>query len=267
MTVSTLGDPIKMVFAGIHRRAENVRPHAHPCPELILINQGDCDVHVKDQALHAGPNDLITMPARMTHDQESNGYIDTLYLGFTEPGTLDWHLPRVLPLGECSFLRRSMQLLADIDLKQISAGRDAADALVGAVLHQLSHLLIAHEQTPHLPANLRAATRYLEDNLTKSITIDGMADHLQMSASNLHTLFRKHLDTSPMRYLLAQRMHAARSYLLNPYMTVKEVAGLCGYDDVNHFVRAFRQVTGLPPGRWRQQRQEQEVPRLSTSMF
>ncbi len=261
MTATAFSNQVKMIFAGLHRRAENVRPHAHPCPELILISEGDCDVHVEDQTLHAGPSDLITMPARMMHDQVSNGFIDTLYLGFTEPGTLDWHEPRVLPLGECDFLRRSMKLLADIDQKQLSAGREAADALVAAVLNQLSHLLIAHEQAPRLPANLPAATRYLDENLTKPITIDDMAANLQMSASNLHTLFRRHLDTSPMRYLLAQRMHAARSYLINPYMTVKEVAHLCGYDDVNHFVRAFRQAHGLPPGKWRQQRQEQEVPR------
>jgi len=245
--------PIRLMFAGTHRRAENVRPHAHPCPELILVNEGACDVHVEDRAIHAGPGELIAMPARQVHDQVSDGYIDTVYCGFVEPHAMAWTRPRVVPLRDAAFIGQCMQLLAAVHYRQVQASEPAASALVAAVLEQINHLHQQHEQTTHIPAHLRAAMRYLEDHLDQPITMDTLAHHTRMSASNLHLLFRTHLKVSPMRYLHDQRMRAARGALQVPYISIKEVAAICGYADVNHFVRTFRKAHRLPPGQWRQQ--------------
>ena len=95
----------------------------------------------------------------------------------------------------------------------------------------------------------------MEDHLGDPVTVDSLARQMRASASTLHLLFRTHLDTTPMRHLRDLRMQAARTALRSPYLSVKEVAGICGYPDVNHFVRTFRKAHGQPPGQWRK-RQE-----------
>lgn len=245
----------KLVFAGVHRKAKNVRDHAHDCPELIFIKKGSCDVHVGKNTLRAGPGDIIAMPAHQVHDQISKGYIDTVYCGFTAPPAMDIPEPHVIPLPDATFIEQCMQLLASVSLSQTQASQEAADAVLTAVLEQLRHQHVLHQELTQIPHLLRIILRYIDDHLDKPITIDTLAEHTHMSASNLHLLFRSHMDTSPMRYLHDQRMQAARAALRTPYLSVKEVAAICGYPDVNHFVRTFRKAHGLPPGLWRKQQE------------
>lgn len=242
-----------LVFAGTHRRAENVRPHAHPYPELIFIKDGECDLHVGGQVIHAAANDVVVMPARLTHDQVSEGFIDTVYCGFVEPHAMNWTQPRVISLLDATFIEQCMQLMAAVHCRQIPATPVATVALLTAVLEQLNHHHLQQEQEDHIPTSLRAILQYINGHLNKSLTIDTLSESTRMSASNLYLLFRTHLNTSPMRYIRDQRMRAARRELQSPYSLIKEVAVVCGYPDVNHFVRTFRKAHGLSPGQWRQQ--------------
>lgn len=249
---NTLNLPTRVAFAGNHRRAENVRPHAHACAELILINQGACDIHLNGGSIHADTNDLIAMPAHHVHDQQSDDYIDTLFCGFVAAQAASWNQPRVVSLRDAGFIRQCMQLLASIyGSREIQASTEAASAVLQAILEQVHQHEREHHEANHIPARLVTAMRYIENHIADPITIDSLAEHTRMSTSNLHVLFRKHLDTTPIRYLQDQRMQAARTALLTPYLSVKEVATICGYSDVNYFVRAFRQCHDSPPGRWR----------------
>jgi AraC-like DNA-binding protein/mannose-6-phosphate isomerase-like protein (cupin superfamily) len=247
--------PTRLLFAGIHRRAKNVREHAHECIEVILIRQGTCEVHVDDQTLTAHPGDIIAIPAHQVHDQISDGYIDTVYCGFTAPPTLICSKPHVIALPDISFVEQSMLLLSSVSLSQTQAAPEAANLVMEAILEQLQQQHVLHQELEETPPLLRIILRYINDHLDNHITVETLAEHTRMSSSNLHLLFRTHLKTSPMRYLHDQRMKAARSALLTPYLSVKEVAVICGYPDVNHFVRTFRKTHGLPPGQWRKQQE------------
>ncbi len=244
-----------LVFAGIHRKNKNVRDHAHACPEIILIRKGSCEVHMGGATLNAHQGEIIVMPGHQVHDQISNGHIDTVYCGFIAPPAIICAEPRVYSLPDVSFIEQSMLLLSSISLGQMQADTKAANFVMAAILEQLQQQHVLHKELTQTPPLLRVILRYINDHLDKPITVETLAAHTRMSPSNLHLLFRTHLKTSPIRYLHEQRMQAARSALLTPYLTVKEVAVICGYPDVNHFVRTFRKAHGLPPGQWRKQQE------------
>lgn len=243
----------KLVFAGVHRKADHVREHAHDCLELILVNEGECVVDSGAHSIHASAGDLIIMPARLPHNQVSDGYIDTVYCGFIEPRALSVATPQVVRLDNTAFIGQCMQLLASVSLAQTEASASATENLLGAMLEELNHQRAMNQFLVQMPDRLRAALRHIQDHLDEPLTIDTLAEAVRISPGNLHLLFREHLQTSPMRYLLDQRMQAARTILQTPYLSVKEVAAICGYPDVNHFVRTFRKVHGVPPGQWRKQ--------------
>ena len=239
-------------FAGTHQRAANVSEHAHPCPELILIVEGHCEVNTQNSQLHAGIGDIILMPPKVVHDQVSDGYIETIYVGFQEHDKNKWAQPTVVTLDNCRVIQPCMELLAEIYQKRMNATETSANAILYAILEQLNHHLHTLWTSPGLPARLQGLIRYIDEHFADPITTESLADKARMSASNVHALFRQHLNTSPMRYLLKRRMHAGRIALQDPYLTVKEVAHRCGYADVNYFIRVFRKEHGMSPGRWRE---------------
>lgn len=245
-------DPV-MVFAGRHARSDNVKVHEHSCQELILINRGSCDVQFETGTKHIEAGDVLLVPAHSTHDQVSDEFVDTLFCGFDAEGYEPWDEPLVLHLTEPRLLHDCLNLLALKSSLQHHISDVATSALLSAILSQINVYL--HEQHQHkmMPRLLTAATQFMKDHINEPLNVEQIAEHLKISASSLYILFRDHLRTSPMQYLRDQRMTAARTALHSPYLSVKEVAGMCGYPDVNHFVRTFRIEHGLPPGKWRQQ--------------
>jgi len=80
-----------------------------------------------------------------------------------------------------------------------------------------------------------------------------MATHVKLSVSRFYDLFREQTGTVPARYIRELRLKMARDLLLNSHLSVKEIAGRVGIQDVSHFVRDFEKRYGLSPRRLRRQ--------------
>ncbi|WP_432799416.1 helix-turn-helix domain-containing protein [Poriferisphaera sp. WC338] len=249
--ISPTNTQVQLLFVGTHKRDERVRNHAHFCSELIFIRQGTCDVNTDNGMLHASQGDVIYIPARQVHDQVSDSFIETIYCGFTGSHRLQASRPQVFHLADTHFVSTCMQLLVHSIHQQTFSS--AYNAIFHGVLEYLSNLLTQEQEEKHIPLQLKTAMRYIKDHLDQPLTIDKLAEAINMSTSNLHLLFRTHLETSPIRYLHNQRMRAAETCLQSPYLSIKEISHICGYQDVNHFIRRFRESHGLPPGKWREQ--------------
>ena len=241
----------ELVFADTHMRSGVVRMHAHVCPELILVIEGYCQVDLDEGQLHASAGDMLFIPSHCSHNQVSDGYIHTLYAGFymdVEP----FDHAQVIHLDDVQMAESCMNLLADSHNHRCSVSPASRSALLYAILCELESVQSSHNNRRNTkPARLRAAERYIDQHLSGVITIEDLAGHLDMSASNLYLMFRKHLNTTPMHFVMKERMKRARRYLADPYLTVKDVAQRCGYKDSNLFVRTFKKVHGKPPGLWR----------------
>jgi AraC-like DNA-binding protein len=69
-----------------------------------------------------------------------------------------------------------------------------------------------------------------------------------MSRSAFAARFTQLVDEPPMRYVTRWRMQLARHALETEGATVAELAGRLGYQSEAAFARAFKRMTGLPPG-------------------
>ncbi|MDE5950341.1 MAG: AraC family transcriptional regulator, partial [Acetatifactor sp.] len=81
--------------------------------------------------------------------------------------------------------------------------------------------------------------------------IRSMAQEMHLSAGYLQILYRKMFGVSCMDDVIAGRIRKARELLAYTEKPVSEIADDCGYHNVEHFCRQFRQQTGLTPGAFR----------------
>lgn len=85
-------------------------------------------------------------------------------------------------------------------------------------------------------------------------TVDVLADRVGISRSALYDRFVLLIGQRPMQYLTSWRMQLAAGLLVHTDATVVSVALEVGYESEAAFVRAFKKMTGLPPGQWRRER-------------
>ncbi len=95
---------------------------------------------------------------------------------------------------------------------------------------------------------------YLSFHLADPISIQTMADRARLSPSRFAALFRHHFGTSPHQYLLQMRIDHAKDLLLKSELSMAQIAQYCGFADIYHFSKTFKQHTGLAPKHYRQEK-------------
>ncbi|WP_428929305.1 helix-turn-helix domain-containing protein [Marinibacterium sp. SX1] len=105
------------------------------------------------------------------------------------------------------------------------------------------------------------ARRILMETSDRPNALDQVAEELGVSYSTLRRLFRAQTGMSLKRYQDEVRIRRACELLRSSDQSVKEIAGLLGYNSPYHFSSQFRKATGLAPSLWRQRNGPGWLPR------
>ena len=92
---------------------------------------------------------------------------------------------------------------------------------------------------------------FVEYNFTSPITREVVAEHFGLTPAYVSQLFRRYLKRSFIDYLSGCRFDLAKRMLLETDIPIKNLYAECGFENEIHFIRRFRELNGLSPGRFR----------------
>ncbi len=92
---------------------------------------------------------------------------------------------------------------------------------------------------------------YMENNLSESLKLEGLAAMANMSKRNFMRNFKLTIGLSPGNYLNEIRMKKACSLLRESRTTIKEIAFQCGFADSNYFTKCFKKSVNITPAKYR----------------
>jgi AraC family transcriptional regulator len=101
------------------------------------------------------------------------------------------------------------------------------------------------------PWQLHRATEMLKAKLDGQIALSQVARECKLSVSHFVRAFKQTIGQPPYRWLLQQRIEAAKELLLHSGLPMVEIALKCGFADQACFIRAFRKLLDTTPGEWR----------------
>lgn len=97
-------------------------------------------------------------------------------------------------------------------------------------------------------------TEYLSEHLSEGTSLQELASIVGLSRSYLSSAFRQSTGTSVHQWLLQKRISKAKEYLMSTEFPVAQIALVLGFSDQAHFTRAFSQIVGTSPAKWRRMR-------------
>lgn len=92
---------------------------------------------------------------------------------------------------------------------------------------------------------------YVNDNLSRKITLKKLAEVSCVSDFHFHRIFRALMGEAPGEYVKRLRLEKAAFMLSNREETLPEIAFVCGYETQQAFSRAFRSYFGISPAAYR----------------
>ena len=94
------------------------------------------------------------------------------------------------------------------------------------------------------------AVEYIKSNISASLNVDDVANHLHISTKQLVRIFKKEMDTTPGAYIKNHRIKCITD-LIHDDLYIEDIASLMGYSDSASLIKAYKRSTGTTPSKYK----------------
>ena len=106
-----------------------------------------------------------------------------------------------------------------------------------------------------MPSYVSGVMQYVLERLDEPICLERLANRFHVSPGYLSAQFKKHTGLTLREYLLDKKIDYAKTLLLQG-ANVTEACYQAGFGDYANFIRSFKKVTGMSPGRFKSAKAE-----------
>src|SRR5574341_25796 len=146
-------------------------------------------------------------------------------------------------------------------LSYFAGSEKPADSLLELKLKELIINILTGPYNPSLSAYFQsllgsekpAIRQIMEANFCYNLSLDEFARLCHRSLSSFKRDFQKHFNVSPGKWLLTRRLEYSALLLKNSDLSITQIVFECGFEDVSHFSRAFKEKFGLSPINFRKE--------------
>lgn len=257
----------------VKRRTRPEEAHTHDCMEIMYIRSGAACCCINNRHYPVLRGDFYVFAPGDTHEFSISGDLshDTLLFSpdiFEEEeksillqNTVfkHWCTPGDLKEKKLSFpLAAAAEL--DVMFDELDSACQKAPAFSGMLRKALFTrlLLFALEKgTPeglsgtHNDLQLSALFNFISEHYHEELTLLRLARAANVSVNYLNEFMQRNIGQGPIEYLTRYRVEQARRILENSRDTISQIAMDTGFYDASHFIRVFKQCTGITPGEYR----------------
>jgi AraC family transcriptional activator FtrA len=132
-----------------------------------------------------------------------------------------------------------------------AAGERVARHMVAAPHREGGQAQFAKRTPAEVGGSLEATRRWVAERLEEPLDVAGMSRHAGVSPRTFARRFREESGTTPLQWLLSQRVLEARRLLEESDLPVEAVAWRCGFGNAASLRDHFRRATATTPTAYR----------------
>lgn len=165
-----------------------------------------------------------------------------------KPYIAESSLPFGVPfaLNDPDYCQKLFELLASEHRYDRDYKESSIDCLMRTLFNKLSESYRRVELAPRYYGLLKIRNA-IRNNPGDHWTVAKMAGMLSISPGYFQNLYKQAFGISCMDDVIDGRIRLAKDYLIHSSQSIAEIASRCGYRNVEHFCRQFKQVTGSTP--------------------
>ncbi len=119
--------------------------------------------------------------------------------------------------------------------------------LIENLLRTISRDIDTKDIAPRIPQKYLMAKQYISDNYSKPIQITELAEMIEVSVAHFSKRFKHYFSCSPIKYLISVRMEQAAYLMVDPNLSLTDIAYMVGFDNIHYFSRMVKNYHGQSP--------------------
>ncbi len=247
--------------------------HYHNAYEIMFLIKSENKLFIKDSSYLMQPRQIIFIAPYTVHRIEYNN--NTEYIRYVLNFESSYLMPMLDVLGGQSLINMLNNLeisVADLDTHSFNKAC--------VIFSNLEKQYTSFEKNPNLENNMRLklalcssiidihkifttqkanetnivtvnlvkhVIEYLNENYMNPITLDDIEKNFYVSKYHLCHMFREVTGASVVEFLQYIRIAEAQKLLAVKKLPILEVCYQCGFNNIQHFYRVFKKVTGTTP--------------------
>lgn len=256
INADALLDPLFIERERRDDRMETVQEHVHNFYELYFLADGKIDKFVGDRTYHLRPLDLIFISPNTLHKSLlcQDYRHERIVIYFDERTVPHPHILQEIDKNNCVITLSHDVATRVFKLMNLVGGekeRDAFhDAYVSSLLCEMLVLILRNinsRASAYAGVKFEQIIDYVRKNCLEALSLTAVAKHFYISDAHLSRLFRRNTGFTFTQYINYQRIIHAQNLLANNPISVGEVATRSGFENLTHFGRVFKQLTGVSP--------------------
>mgnify|MGYP002511729091 FL=1 len=115
----------------------------------------------------------------------------------------------------------------------------------------LCRMNVSDHETGAVSLAVKKAQSMIHEFYADGITLNEIADRLNLTQEYLGTQFHKELGENFSTYIRSYRLAKAKEMLIGTQLKQYEISEKVGYADAKYFARVFKECVGMSPAEYR----------------
>ena len=98
---------------------------------------------------------------------------------------------------------------------------------------------------------MKKAIEYINSNYSTDLNMAVVSNYISMNYSLFSFTFKQYTGTNFVNYLKNIRVGEAKKLLTETDMKINEISQAVGYEHEKHFMKTFKNITGITPSEYR----------------
>jgi AraC-like DNA-binding protein len=227
-----------------------LRPHAVSEYDITYVTKGNAEYGVNGNRYTLSPGDLLCLSKGAI--KEARTWSDRLMrcfsVNYSRTHGAAPYFPEISHIG---VNRDLINLFNELNFAWTER-RDGyivkTRGLLLLILHQLYELTTTPDPSEE-DYRVKKACQYIAEHYAEKLPVKKLAGLANLNAVYFGALFKRETGLTVQQYIARTRVRHAENMLKSGEYKVQKTAELCGYQDVFHFYKQFKTLTGFPPSR------------------
>ncbi|WP_099517974.1 AraC family transcriptional regulator [Paenibacillus sp. BIHB 4019] len=215
--------------------------------EIIMMLEGQMYIAEEEREYVVRPGDMLLLRPGMTHFgyRNSESPVSFYWVHYGTKAEQYRSYPTHVPIDGPSTINQLFKQLLHVS----SFSAEEANAALLLLLNELTRTIDQQNHAPHAIVN--NICRWIEAHLHLDINVRKIAEVFNFNKDYISKVVKREKGMGIKAYILTQRISRAKLKLLNTNLSVKEIAGECGFSDYKLFLRTFKHYEGMTPSDYR----------------